>query len=138
MELDDKTFKAIEAITNKGNELLENGLINQAIYEFETALSLVPEPKNIWIASTWIYTALGDSYFLMNNFNSAIQYFLSALDCPDGQINPFINLRLGQCYYEKKMIKKATEYLMRAYMLDGEEVFTDEPIKYFQLIRRYI
>ena len=46
-------------------------------------------------------------------------------------------LRLGQCAYELGK-QEAAEYLMRAYMLAGEEIFEDEDEKYFNLIRPLI
>ena len=46
-------------------------------------------------------------------------------------------LRLGQCSHELGK-EDAVEYLMRAYMLTGEEIFESDDEKYFDLIKYFI
>lgn len=61
-----------------------------------------------------------------------------SLKCPDGLDNPFIQLRLGECFFELGNITKAKEHLLKAYMIEGEEIFEDEPQKYMNLISEII
>lgn len=61
-----------------------------------------------------------------------------SLKCPDGLGNPFIQLRLGECFFELGNITKAKEHLLKAYMIEGEEIFEDEPQKYMNLISKNI
>lgn len=41
----------------------------------------------------------------------------------EGYGNPFIMLRLGECCLEIGDEKNAFEYLLRAYMFEGEDIF---------------
>lgn len=134
MDLDDQVYNRIVDLCNKGNRFVENTQIEQAIERYMEALDLVPLPKENWETSTWIYTALGDTYYVNSEYELAKNYLYHALNCPDGISNPFILLRLGQSLFECGEISKAKEYLLRAYMLDGYKIFYNEDDTYFQLI----
>ncbi|MCY8232264.1 tetratricopeptide repeat protein [Priestia endophytica] len=134
MELNDKVYNQIVQLCDIGNALIEKGQVDKAIESYTEALDLVPLPKNEWETSTWIYTALGDSYFYNGNYELAKSHLYNALNCPDGASNPFILLRLGESLFECGELDKAKEYLLRAYMLEGYKLFFDEDDKYFQLI----
>ncbi|KMY31484.1 hypothetical protein ACZ11_04410 [Lysinibacillus xylanilyticus] len=134
MELDDQVYDQIVQLCERGNTLVENGQIEKAIEHYIAALDLVPLPKNNWEASTWIYTALGDTYFLNCDYEKAKSDLYNALDCPNGISNPFILLRLGESLFECGEMDKAKEYLLKAYMLEGYKIFFNEDDKYFELI----
>lgn len=53
----------------------------------------------------------------------------------NGYHNPFILLRLGQSFLENNDTKQAKEFLLRAYMLEGENIFEEEDEKYFQFLQ---
>ncbi len=130
MEIDEKIYDKITQLTDMGNDVFEEDL-NLAIEYYEKALALVPDPKNDWEASTWIYTAIGDAYFFLEKYEMAINALSNAMLCPDAISNAFIWLRMGEAYYELSNNEKAREYLMRAYLLDGKDVFEAEDDKYF-------
>lgn len=134
MELNSEIYNRILELCSNGDKMVEKGDFVKAIQCYEKALDLVPSPKNTWDTSTWIYTALGDTYFLINNHKKAIEYFYNAMNCPDALNNPFILLRLGQSLYNINEKNKAKEYLLRAYMLEGLEIFRGEDDKYLELI----
>ncbi|MDE6593556.1 MAG: hypothetical protein K2K57_10920 [Oscillospiraceae bacterium] len=134
MELNDKIYNQILKLCNKGDKLLEKSKFEAAIKQYTKALELVPHPKEFWEASTWIYAALGEVYFLKNDHNSALNEFMNAYNCPDGISNPFINLRIGECYYKVNDIANAKEYLLRAYMTEGDKIFEGEEAVYLRLI----
>lgn len=138
MELDDKLYDQIVKLCDIGDNLADSSDYENAIKTYNRALELVPLPKEIWEASTWIYTAIGDAYFLDRHYNTALDNFLNAMKCPDGTSNPFINFRIGECFYELKNYNKAKEYLLCAYMLDGENVFSCDDPCYFNFIKEYI
>lgn len=138
MKLNEGTHKQIIKLCNEGNRLFENEHFDQAIPKYNNALNLVPSPKNQWEASTWIYTALGDSYFFKKNFEKATNFFYEALNCPDGLKNPFILLRLGESLFECDEIYKAKNFLLKSYFLEGEDIFAGEDKKYFDLIKDII
>ncbi|MFE6076981.1 tol-pal system YbgF family protein [Paenibacillus sp. NPDC057886] len=125
-------------ICDEGDALSEDGEVEQAIKKYLTALKLVPLPKNEWEASTWIYAALGDAYFTNEEYVQAKDSFFNALNCPEGISNPLILLRLGESLVECGELDKAKEYLLRAYMLEGYEIFSEEDQKYYELIKDII
>jgi len=135
MELQDAIYEEILIISSKGDNLIENFMYDEAIEMYSRALNLVPEPRNNWEASTWIYTALGDVYYIKKDFEKAKNYLFNAMNCPDGIVNPFILLRLGQSLFELNEFNNAKNYLMKAYMLDGYSIFYDEDDKYFNIIK---
>ncbi|MEK4628252.1 MAG: tetratricopeptide repeat protein [Solibacillus sp.] len=138
MELNDQVYDQIVELCNAGNAMAEKGIYDKAIKYYSTALDLVPLPKNTWETSTWIYTALGDTYFMNIDYENAKSNLYNALNCPDGNSNPFILLRLGESLFECGEHDKAKEYLLRAYILEGYKIFFDEDDKYFELIKDII
>ncbi|MCM2976012.1 tetratricopeptide repeat protein [Priestia aryabhattai] len=63
MALNDQVYDQIVKLCNEGNAFVEKGKDDKAIESYIAALDLVPLPKNNWETSTWIYTALEDTYF---------------------------------------------------------------------------
>ncbi len=47
-------------------------------------------------------------------------------------------MRLGQSAFEIGKMEEAREYLLRAYMLEGDDIFSDEDEKYLDCIRDLI
>ena len=62
----------------------------------------------------------------------------------EGYGNPFVMLRLGECCLEIGDEKNAIEYLLRAYMFEGREIFepdedgNDDGKKYFDYLRTHV
>jgi tetratricopeptide (TPR) repeat protein len=138
MELQDDLYEEILSLCSEGDLLVEATMYDEAINLYKKALELIPNPKNVFEASTWIYTALGDTCFIKEDFEAAKGYLLDAINCPDGIVNAFILLRLGETLYEMQEMKKAKEYLLRAYMFEGYPIFEDEDDKFFNLIEAEI
>lgn len=134
MELDNKTYKKLISLSNRGENYAEREEYKEAKRLFLMALDCIPMPKYDWEASTWLYTSLGDVSYLAGDYDNAINYLTEALKCPDGIGNPFILLRLGESFYELHDHEKAKEYFIQAYMCDGDEIFEDEDEKYKELI----
>ena len=134
MELSEEIYDKITLLSEEGDVLLEHGKTEDAIAKYEEALSLVPNPKTDWEASTWLNTALGDSCFIQKEYEKALNYYFNAYKCPGGIDNPYINLMLGETYFELKDLNKAKEFLLRAYMLEGKALFEDEKEDYLKLI----
>ncbi|REK76863.1 tetratricopeptide repeat protein [Paenibacillus paeoniae] len=131
--INEKVHEQIVQLCKQGNTLFEKGQTDQAIESYTAALELVPLPKHEWDTSTWIYTAIADTYFHKGNYEIAKNNLLNALNCPDGISNPFILLRLGESLFECGEFDQAKEYLLRAYMLEGYKIFFNEDDKYIGL-----
>lgn len=138
LQLDDTLHRRITEHTDRGNEYCRTDALAQAIEEYKKALALIPEPLEDWEASTWVLVAVGDCYFLLDDFRQAHTYLSRAIHCPGALGNFFIHLRLGQVQLELGNQKRAKDELARAYMAGGEEAFQDEDPKYFNFIRRFM
>jgi tetratricopeptide (TPR) repeat protein len=90
----------IDKLCQKGDQFAQIDQPDDALDQYEAAWELLPSPKNQWPAATWILLAAGDVYFEQRNFVVAEQTLHEALNFPDGETNPFIWLRLGQCRFE--------------------------------------
>ncbi len=138
MSMDDKTYNIIQKLCEQGDDLTDLEQYEDAIEKYTQALNLIPEPKYYYEASTWVYTAIGDALFYLENYNQALNMFQEALKCPKGIGNPFVLVRIGECFFETDSLDNAKNYLLQAYMVEGEEIFENEDEKYFEVIRDLI
>lgn len=136
MEIEETIYANITKLSKEGDALAERKQFAEALKKYNEALELVPVPKTDWEAATWLYAAIGDSYFFAKQFVNALNAFREAYKCPDGISNPFINLRIGECYFEMGDLENAEEYLLRAYMWEGAEIFKNENKRYIEFMAR--
>jgi tetratricopeptide (TPR) repeat protein len=137
MELDDAIYQQVTLLSEQGNGYMDNEDWDKAIEAFQEALDMLPVPKNQWEAALWLNASIGDVCFMKEDFAHAKDAFFEALNCPDGQSNPFVLIRMGETQYELNDFENAKEYLLRAYMLEGEEVFEDEDPKYLKFMKEH-
>ena len=123
-EMTDEMSELIDSLSEQGNEEMENENYDKAIEYFNQAFEIIPEPKYDWGASAWLYASIGDAKFCMEEYEIALDNLQQAYKIygPEN-LNPFVLLRIGQCYFHLQDEKNATEFLLRAYMLEGEEIF---------------
>ena len=122
-ELDETLYEQITKMSDEGNELMDEGYFHKALEKFTAAYNLLPEPKHDWEACFWLTASIGDAYFNNKDFESSLEFFNESYKFQEGIGNPFILLRMGQSYFETGNYAKAKDFLLRAYMLDGEDVF---------------
>jgi tetratricopeptide (TPR) repeat protein len=134
MELNNEVYNIITKLSKQGDELADKEQFEAALYAYNKAFEKIPEPVYNWEAATWLLTAIGDMYFQLQKFDKSIDCFLEAQKCPNGIGNPFICVRIGECFFEQNNARKAKEYLLQAYMLAGEEVFADANPKYLEFL----
>ena len=127
--LDDDLYLRIQVGCAAGDAHAATGRFDEAIEAYREAWALLPEPRTAWDAALWIQTAIGDAHFLAGDVAEAKGDFLSAV-LLGGAMNPFVQLRLGQTYFELGDKERAAEHLCRAYMADGRRVFEGEDPKY--------
>lgn len=137
MELNNEIYIIVKECSRLGEMFFEVGEYRFAIEKYKEALEILPHSKNQWEAATWLNTALGDSYFMVDSYEEAKNYFFDALNCPNGTENPFILLRLGQSLWELDEKRKALEYLIKAYKLGGKRIFDGEDEKYFRFFIKW-
>lgn len=135
LKLSDSDSEKIETLATETNEFIENEDYVKAFELVMKALEIIPEPRFEYAESTWLYSTLGDIFFLTEDFEQGLSAFSDAVQCPEGLGNPFIHLRLGQCQFELANFDKAADELIRAYMADGLEIFETEDPKYFAFLK---
>lgn len=138
MELPDEIYERVTDLSEQGNVLMDADDHAGATRCWLQALEALPAPAKDWEAYTWLCASLGDASFLSGDVVAALEYFMDALNGPDGYANPFILYRAGQCNELLGQRDRALEYLLRAYALDGEDIFdaNDEGCKYLALLRQ--
>ncbi len=135
MQLKKGFCEDIERICRAADDFFEEGNNDDAFRKYKEALDIIPAPKTAYETATWIFVSIGDIYFKEKQFDKARDYFNEAKNCPNGVSNPYVLFRLGQSLVETNESNKAKEFLLRAYMLVGDDVFCDEDEKYFNVIK---
>jgi len=92
-------------------------------------------PKHNGKHGRWLNASLGDAFRTGHALEDAKAALFDALNGPDGHANPFILLRLGETLVDLGDTERGVEYLLRAYMLDGERVFEADGSRYLKLLR---
>jgi tetratricopeptide (TPR) repeat protein len=137
-ELPDEIHRRITELSEAGDALANESHYEHAIRLYKEALQLLPEPKDRWEAGTWLLVAIGDALYYQGGFNEAHTYFRAAQKYPDGLENPLIFLRIGECLVEMGNDEdEAADALMRAYMLEGAEIFENEDPKYLRFLKEH-
>lgn len=136
-ELPEDISDKINEAAEHGNELIEEEKFAEAIEVWKKALALIPEPQNTFPETLWFEVSIGDTYFLQGDFETALRHFETAKGniADNGYENPLIMLRLGQLYYEAQRPEEAKEYLLRAYMMEGEGIFESDDARYFEFLK---
>lgn len=134
-ELEDSTYERIKALCAYGDKLAEAGAFKDAVAEYNKAWNLIPDPRNEWNASTWILAAIADACFLGGYKGSAFDALEYAMTCPGAIANPFLHLRFGQVLFDRGELDRAADELIRAYALEGEEIFANEDPRYLAFLR---
>lgn len=139
-ELDEAIADQIESLSEEGNEYFDDEDYEKAITVWKQALALIPKPQNLYSESLWLETSIGDAYFMEDKHAEAMPHFLNAKNNlqENAYANPFIMLRIGQLYFEEDNLEQAKEHLLRAYMLDGAEIFEGSKEKYFEFLKENV
>ena len=132
----EEVYPKIKSYSNEGNTALEELDFDYAEQCFQDALGLIPEPKNEFSATAWLYAALGDVYYQQDSYDAALDAFTQAYNASEGYHNPYIVYMLGKIYYELGVMNKAKEFLTMAYMVAGEDIFLDDDGKYLMIVDR--
>lgn len=127
MTLPPETALALDRLSEEGNNFFDEEKYDQAIECWKSALQLLPTPVTDWEAAMWLFASIGDAHYQQGHFLEAKDAFHDALNAPDGNANPFVLFRLGQAYDHLGDEQRAVDFLLRAYMLDGQEIFDSDP-----------
>lgn len=139
-ELSDEIKEQLNELAEDGNFLYDHEQYDDAVQVWQDALNLIPQPQQYYGETVWFLASIGDIYFIQKNFDKAYECFNKARGnlSGEGYGNPFVMLRLGECCLEKGDEKNALEYMLRAYMIAGEEIFDEDEPKYFEFLNERI
>ncbi|MFT4267523.1 MAG: hypothetical protein QM586_09925 [Xenophilus sp.] len=112
----------VDRLSEQGSSLSEVGKHDAAIKAWSEALELVPEPHSDWEEAVWLNASIADSYYQIGQYEKAKNHLFDALNGPEAQGQPFIPYLLGKALWHLQD-ERYTEYFLRAYMLDGEDIF---------------
>lgn len=128
----------IDKIAEEGNELYRKGDLDNALKKYSEGYNLIPNPKKLYSESLWFEVAIGDIFFDNKKYDEAIIYYEKAKNniTGNGINNPYILFKYGASAFELNMIIEANEFLLRAYMLSGQDIFNEYDKKYFEFIKQ--
>ncbi len=133
---DDASTSLIKSLLKKGDRLLDKEDFKQAKVVYQQALNVLNDCDEVHrdlCKETLI--ALGDVCFLSSDYKQAVQYLDLYLEHNNGKSNPMLNLRLGQSLFEIGDVKGGWEYLFKAFMSGGVELFSGEDTKYLFFVQ---
>jgi len=137
-DLSDELYDLIVLDLENGDKAMEKSNFHDASNYYLQGLEKIPVDKHQWEISLHIFTALGDCYFNLKDFFNANHSYNQALQCPDGLENGYVWLGLGQSFFELEEKEKAKDAFMRAFMLEGKEIFNNQGYQYFDLIKSFV
>lgn len=126
-ELPEDIQDALEEICDQGNEAMDEGEPEEALVFFRQALEILPQPAEDWEVFGWLQAAMGDARFTLRDYDAALDHFEKAAAYAGEEENPFVLMRLGQIYRRLGKENIAVDYLQRAYGIDGEALFDEDP-----------
>ena len=103
---------------SKGNELLQEDLLDQAIVHWQSGLSFLNATKETRAA---LFASLGKAYSLKEEHSLAIKGYQSALDvhCDSDTLNSLWSFELANLYMNKGQFSEAIDTLKKATSLSG-------------------
>ncbi|MFC2276075.1 MAG: tetratricopeptide repeat protein [Prevotella nigrescens] len=137
-ELSEKLYEAITNLLDEGDELVERGKYKEAIAYYEEAMNRLPEPKEDWTLFDTIAICIGDSYYEMGEYIVADRFYTMSLTRGSGIENPYVWYVKGRNLIKLDNKEEGVDALMRAYMLDGTDVFDTDDGEFLSYIEPYI
>ena len=137
-ELSEKLYEAITNLLDEDDELVERGKYKEAIAYYEEAMNRLPEPKEDWTLFDTIAICIGDSYYEMGEYIVADRFYTMSLTRGSGIENPYVWYVKGRNLIKLGNKEEGVDALMRAYMLDGTDVFDTDDGEFLSYIEPYI
>lgn len=103
----------------------------------KSGLELIPKPREAYIETTWYLSALGEIYFLQEQYSQARDQYEKVRLILEraGESDPFTMLRLGEIALETGDEETAMRYLSEAYNAEGSEIFDGQDVKYYDFLK---
>jgi hypothetical protein len=117
----------VARLFDEAEELFDREEDEQALARFRAAWGLIPEPKDHWQRALQVLGGIADCQFHLCDYEDCFQTLQLALRSDGvGPDNPWVCLRLGQCYVALGDERQACNWLLSAFVLGGKEMFENE------------
>lgn len=84
----------------------------------------------------WLHASIGDVEREQGRLDDALTSFQNAHRTEDGQQNPFVLISLGATLADLGRHSEAIDPLLRAYMLEGKQLFDDFGGSYLNVLAK--
>ncbi len=108
-----------------GDKHFFKGQYIEALKQYQEAEKLIDEETDSNLIKKTII-AIGDALYFLGEYDVSRDYFIRAFNYEGEYDNPYVNMRLGQCYCKLGSVDKGRFYILKAYELAGEDYFIDE------------
>jgi hypothetical protein len=99
----------------------------RALVLYRAAWALIPEPKGHWQRAVQVLGGIVDCQFHLCDYEDCFKTLQVALWMDGGgPENPWIRLRLGQCYVVRGDERAACDWLLSAFVFGGPKMFENE------------
>lgn len=115
----------VEQLSERGSAFSDAGRYVEAIQLWREALDRVPDPRSDWEQASWLNASIADACYQQGQYDEAKSHLFDALNGAQAQGEPFILYLLGKVLWQLQD-EDSVEYFLRAYMLDGEEIFRED------------
>lgn len=132
--ISDQLQSELDALALAGNAFADQGDYGGAITLFRRGFDLIPLPREGRSASLWFAVAIGDMQWHCKDYRASLDTWRDALILYGGFGNPFVHLRRGQALLELGDEAEASNELLRALLIGGEDVFAREELDYWVFI----
>jgi hypothetical protein len=136
--LPDDIAAEVIRLFDEGESFADEEEDEEALACFQAAWELLPEPRCEWERALQILAAIADSHFHLGDYEACLRGMQFALRCGGDVDNPFICLRLGQCYLELGSELVAGNWLVSALVAGGVELFENENPKYRAFLKGHL
>lgn len=136
-DLDELTNKRISKIIEEAFIFEDNDDYLYAKTLYEEAISYLPEPKESLRMYGFLNTCIAEILFDERQYRDCIDIMKSVRSTTYHLTNPLILLIIGKCYYELDELDLSADYLMRAYLLEGIDIFKGEDL-YKDFLEEYL
>ncbi len=141
--LSPELLNCLYELAEEGHKLTHEKKYMEAIHVWNKAIELIPEPRQNFFETANFYEGIAYNYQMMNLFTEALNYMNKALRFrgDEANQNPFILRDLGEIYYELGDLERSVDYLRKAYILEGDEIFYSDGYgkidhnKYFEILK---
>jgi hypothetical protein len=132
-ELDDE----IQRLAHEAGALISSDRAGALTLQLQ-AYALLPEPRTAWYDAIWLLRDIGESQFRLGRYADGKATLLKAIQEVTGaRESADIRMYLGLCLFELGE-PEADNWLVAAYLLEGQEVYRHEDPKYLAHVQRLL